>query len=124
MTLLVDLIDGARPAQKAAATEPQRHERRQKAISGRALSTPRRGSGSPNTTIAEPPKARVRPYSPLTVTCVSPENPRTRAAPGDTSIIRPRTKGPRSLMVTTTEFPLLLFVTFTFVPNGSVPMSG
>jgi hypothetical protein len=23
-------------------------------------------------------------------------------------------------MVTTTEFPLLLFVTFTFVPNGSV----
>src|SRR6516165_7255094 len=39
---------------------------------------------------------------------------------GDTSITRPRTKGPRSLMVTITERPLLLFVTFTLVPNGSV----
>ena len=56
----------------------------------------------------------------VTVTCVSPENPRTLAAAGLKSIIRPRTNGPRSLMVTTTKRPLLLFVTFTFVPNGRV----
>jgi hypothetical protein len=55
------------------------------------------------------------PVSPgVTVTCASPENPRTLAAAGLTSIIRPCTKGPRSLMVTTTKRPLLLFVTFTF----------
>src|SRR5262249_41445287 len=53
-------------------------------------------------------------------TCVSPEKPSTRAAAGVTSMTRPRTKGPRSLMVTITERPLLLFVTFTLVPNGSV----
>src|SRR5438477_150358 len=32
---------------------------------------------------------------------------------------RPRTNGPRSLIVTTTERPLFLLVTRTFVPNGS-----
>ena len=36
-------------------------------------------------------------FAVLTETCVSPENPRTRAAAGDRSIIRPRTKGPRSV---------------------------
>ena len=35
-------------------------------------------------------------------------------------MIRPRTNGPRSLMVTITERPLCLFVTRTLVPNGSV----
>src|SRR5207245_648812 len=71
--------------------------------------------------------ARERSYSPalpvspgVTVTCASPENPRTLAAAGLTSIIRPRTKGPRSLTVTTTKRPLLLLVTFTFVPSGRV----
>jgi hypothetical protein len=33
---------------------------------------------------------------------------------------RPRTKGPRSVIVTTTDFPLLLCVTCTLVPNGKV----
>ena len=37
----------------------------------------------------------------------------------DRSITRPRTKGPRSLMVTTTLFPLLVLVTFTTEPKGS-----
>ena len=57
--------------------------------------------------------------STLRVTCVSPEKPSARAAAGETSMIRPRTKGPRSLMVTTTERPLFLFVTRTLVPNDS-----
>ena len=35
-------------------------------------------------------------------------------------MIRPRTKGPRSLIVTITDFPLLLCVTRTLVPNGRV----
>jgi hypothetical protein len=55
----------------------------------------------------------------LRLTCVSPENPRARAAAGVTSIPRPRTKGPRSLIVTTTERRLFLFVTRTLVPNDS-----
>jgi len=33
---------------------------------------------------------------------------------------RPRTKGPRSVIVTTTDFPLLPCVTRTLVPNGRV----
>jgi hypothetical protein len=33
---------------------------------------------------------------------------------------RPRTKGPRSVIVTTTDFPVLLCVTRTLVPNGNV----
>lgn len=35
------------------------------------------------------------------------------------SIIRPRTKGPRSLIFTLTVLPFARFVTFTLVPNGS-----
>jgi hypothetical protein len=35
-------------------------------------------------------------------------------------MIRPRTKGPRSVIVTRTDFPLLLCVTCTLVPNGKV----
>ena len=35
-------------------------------------------------------------------------------------MIRPRTKGPRSVIVTLTDFPLLVWVTRTLVPNGSV----
>ncbi len=35
-------------------------------------------------------------------------------------MIRPRTKGPRSVIVTITDFPLLLCVTRTLVPNGRV----
>ena len=60
-------------------------------------------------------------YSPtFRLTCASPENPRARAAAGVTSMIRPRVKGPRSLIVTITERPLLLLVTRTLVPKGSV----
>src|SRR5207245_10705727 len=55
----------------------------------------------------------------LRVTGASPEMPRTRAAAGVRSITRPRTKGPRSLMVTTTERPLLRLVTRTLVPTRS-----
>ena len=56
----------------------------------------------------------------LTTTFVSPEKPSSRAAAGVTSIIRPRTKGPRSVIVTATERPFFLFVTSTLVPNGRV----
>jgi hypothetical protein len=35
-------------------------------------------------------------------------------------MIRPRTKGPRSVIVTTTDFPLVRCVTRTLVPNGRV----
>src|SRR5262245_57279628 len=42
------------------------------------------------------------------------------AACEETSITRPRTKGPRSLMVTSTERPLSRFVTLTDVPKGRV----
>lgn len=47
------------------------------------------------------------------------EMPMACAAAGDMSMMRPRTKGPRSLIVTTTEFPVLRLVTRTLVPNGS-----
>jgi hypothetical protein len=66
------------------------------------------------------PAARMR-YGVFKVTWVTPEKPSDRAAAGVTSITRPRTKGPRSLMVTMTERPLRLFVTFTLLPSGSVP---
>ena len=46
-------------------------------------------------------------YSRSIVTGASPEMPRARAAAGVTSMIRLLTNGPRSLMVTTTERPLL-----------------
>src|ERR1700681_1967473 len=57
-------------------------------------------------------------YSRSTVTGASPENPSARAAAGVTSMMRPLTKGPRSLTVTTTDRPLLRLVTRTFDPNG------
>jgi len=65
------------------------------------------------------PAARM-PYGVFKVTWVTPEKPRDRAAAGVTSITRPRTKGPRSLMVTMTDRPLRLFVIFTLLPSGSV----
>ena len=46
--------------------------------------------------------------------------PSKRAAAGVRSMIRPRTKGPRSVIVTMTDFPLFLCVTRTLVPNGRV----
>ena len=57
-------------------------------------------------------------YSRSTVTEARPEKPSVRAAAGVTSMMRPRTKGPRSLTVTTTERPLLRLVTLAFDPNG------
>jgi len=54
------------------------------------------------------------------VTRAMPLNPRARAPPGVRSIIRPRTNGPRSFILTTTELPLLMLVTRTFVPKGRV----
>ena len=54
------------------------------------------------------------------MTGASPEKPSARAAAGVTSITRPRTNGPRSLIRTTTEWPLRLLVTRTLVPNGNV----
>ena len=44
--------------------------------------------------------------------------PSTPAAPVDTSTMRPRTNGPRSLTVTTTERELWRLVTLIFVPKG------
>ena len=41
------------------------------------------------------------------VTGATPDMPSCRAAAGVTSMIRPLTKGPRSLIVTTTERPFL-----------------
>lgn len=54
-------------------------------------------------------------------TRVTPEpvKPSSEAAARDTSITRPRMKGPRSLMRTTTVRPLRRFVTRTLVPNGN-----
>ncbi len=48
-----------------------------------------------------------------------PSMPSARAAPRDTSSARPPTKGPRSLILTTTDRPLARFVTRTRVPSGS-----
>jgi hypothetical protein len=42
------------------------------------------------------------------------------AAASDKSMIRLSIKGPRSLIFTSTDFPLARFVTFIFVPNGRV----
>ena len=55
---------------------------------------------------------------PPSVTGASPENPSARAAAGERSMTRPRTNGPRSVMRTVTERPLLLLVTRTWLPNG------
>src|SRR5262245_39685760 len=46
--------------------------------------------------------------------------PSNRDAAGVRSMIRPRRKGPRSVIVTMTDFPLLLCVTRTLVPKGRV----
>ena len=56
----------------------------------------------------------------LTRTRVVPDPimPRLEAAALETSMIRPFTKGPRSLMRTTTERPFLKFSTSTLVPKG------
>src|SRR4030095_1645901 len=42
------------------------------------------------------------------------------AAASDKSMIRLSIKGPRSLIFTSTDFPLARFVTFILVPNGRV----
>ena len=65
---------------------------------------------------AEPDVSR----RPPAMTGARPEKPSARAAAGVTSMTRPRMNGPRSLMRTTTDFPLCLLVTRTSVPNGSV----
>ena len=54
------------------------------------------------------------------VTRAMPLNPRASAPAGVRSIIRPRTNGPRSFTLTTTDLPLRTFVTRTFVPKGRV----
>ncbi len=61
------------------------------------------------------------PPEALTLTRAVPEPsmPRLDAAALDTSMIRPAMKGPRSLIRTTTEWPLLRFSTSTLVPKGS-----
>src|SRR5215831_16749417 len=71
---------------------------------------------------ARKPNARLQTgghRSTLRLTGTTPEKPSARAAAGVTSITRPPTKGPRSLIVTSTELPLFLLVTRTFVPKGS-----
>ena len=55
-----------------------------------------------------------------TLTGASPDIPRAFAHAWVTSMQRPFTKGPRSVIVTTTDFPFCLLVTFTFEPNGKV----
>ena len=54
------------------------------------------------------PYAAVQPWGSMTsiVTGASPEKPNARAAAGITSMIRPGTNGPRSLIRTTTARPL------------------
>lgn len=51
-------------------------------------------------------------------TLQTPLHPILFAAARDKSSDRPLTKGPRSLIITITDFPL--YVTFTLVPNGNV----
>lgn len=65
-------------------------------------------------------KFHPRPSTTSSVTGATPEKPNRRAAVGVTSMTRPRTNGPRSLIRTTTERPLRRLVTRTIVPNGSV----
>src|SRR3954454_10093218 len=49
-----------------------------------------------------------------------PAMPTASAAAFERSITRPWAYGPRSLMRTTTDFPLCSLVTLTLVPNGRV----
>jgi len=60
------------------------------------------------------------PETTATWTRASPENPIAFAPTGVRSMMRPLMYGPRSLMRTITDWPLPMFVTFTFVPKGSV----
>ena len=46
--------------------------------------------------------------------------PRTLAAARETSMMRPLLNGPRSLIRTSTDFPLVRLVTFTLLPHGRV----
>ena len=46
--------------------------------------------------------------------------PRILAAARDTSMMRPLPNGPRSLIRTSTDFPLVRLVTFTLLPHGRV----
>ncbi len=57
-------------------------------------------------------------YILLRLTLASPWMPSLFAAPTERSMIRPRTNGPRSVIVTTTLLPLLP-ITRTLLPNGS-----
>ena len=63
-------------------------------------------------------------YFPKTSICTGatplPIIPKIRAAPVDTSMTRPRMNGPRSLIRNTTERPLRVLVTRTFVPKGKL----
>lgn len=59
-------------------------------------------------------------FSILTFSTPAESIPICIAAPIDKSISRPFTKGPRSLILTTTDFFVRRFVTLTFVPKGSV----
>lgn len=56
----------------------------------------------------------------VSFTCARPPMPISLAAAFERSMIRPPTKGPRSLMRTMTVSPLLVLVTLTRVPNGNV----
>ena len=58
--------------------------------------------------------------STVSVTGARPSEPIALAPAGVRSMIRPAMKGPRSLMRTITERPVLRLVTSTKVPNGSV----
>lgn len=54
------------------------------------------------------------------LTLIKPEDilPILLNADFERSMMRPLTKGPRSLILTITLLPLLLFVTLTFEPKG------
>src|SRR5215468_5324248 len=58
-------------------------------------------------------------FTTASTTEVVPENLSALAAAGVTSITRPRTNGPLSLISTTTDRPFRRLVTRTLVPNGS-----
>src|SRR6478752_150756 len=70
--------------------------------------------GKPPVSDYLPRTARLTGATPAPFMLIAP------AAADDRSITRPPTYGPRSLMVTTTDWPLRWLVTRTLVPNGSV----
>lgn len=55
-------------------------------------------------------------------TCAIPDltMPSALAAARETSMIRPFSKGPRSLIRTSTDLPLVKLMTFTLLPQGKV----